>query len=346
MKEIIILTDYKGNFGSKFNAVPYCSGLDKGLLETYFFKSNIQLKFMAFYDVDFRSDWTGKLVMYTSSEDKDLLYKSYIEDIIYGLELKGAIVVPKFKYLRAHHNKVFMEILRDELFKEDEFGSLNSLYFGTLEDAQTAIKQNRISFPCVLKISAGALSRGVGKADNASELFDLIKTMCRSFDFKKDTKEIIRQYKYRGYIKNSRYRRKFIVQPLIKGLENDWKVLFFGDHVYNLKRHVRRDDFRASGSHVNYKMGSESGLTNDMLNYVHSIFKKLIVPFASIDYAYDGKKHYILEFQTIYFGTSTQLLCKDYYTLENGVWVLNNKTQDIEEEFVNSVLKYLQENQL
>ena len=35
-KKIFFLTDYKNNFGSKHNALPYRSGMDKDLLKKYF----------------------------------------------------------------------------------------------------------------------------------------------------------------------------------------------------------------------------------------------------------------------------------------------------------------------
>lgn len=47
-------------------------------------------------------------ILNTSSEDNGYHYKDYIEDIILGLYLQGAILLPEYKYLRANNNKVYM----------------------------------------------------------------------------------------------------------------------------------------------------------------------------------------------------------------------------------------------
>jgi glutathione synthase/RimK-type ligase-like ATP-grasp enzyme len=340
--EINILIDYKGNFSSKYDAVPYRSGMDKDLLNRAFNKLGIFVRYKLFSEVDFCDNWEGKVVLYTSSEDDKVLYKSYIEDIVQGLELAGAIVVPKFKYLRAHHNKVFMEILRSVLALDD---GIKTRFYGTLEDLQKDI--DNIIFPCVVKSAAGALSRGVAKADNFCELISIVRKFSKSINLKLDIKDFLRSYKYAGYKKESVHRNKFILQTMIPNLENDWKVLVFGDRIFNLKRYVRKNDFRASGSHVNYQIGSDSGLTFEMMDFVYSIYKKMNVPMLSFDLAFDGRKFYMIEFQTLYFGTSTFNLSKDYYERDNiGNWVLREKDFSIEELYVYSIYKYLLNNNL
>ena len=114
MKKILMLTDYKGNFTSKYDAVPYRSGMNKDLLKKYFEKNGYKIVIKKFSDINFREENVeGQSIIYPSSEDNHRFYKSYIEDIILGLEVKGAHLIPKHNYLRAHDNKVFMEILRD-----------------------------------------------------------------------------------------------------------------------------------------------------------------------------------------------------------------------------------------
>ena len=115
MNKIYILTDYRNIFGSKHNATPYRSGMDKDLLKKYFwniwfwsyFLKNILILILE------KMNFKDQYVLYTSSEDIGGLYKNYIEDIIYGLHLQGTKLIPDYKYLKAHNNKVFMEILRD-----------------------------------------------------------------------------------------------------------------------------------------------------------------------------------------------------------------------------------------
>ena len=136
MNNIYLLTDYQGRFGSKHNDFPYRSGMDKSLLKKYFADNGFETHFINISDIDFRkNDLKNQFVLYTSSEDVGYHYKDYIEDIVYGLELQGAKVIPEYKYLRANNNKVFMEILRDSC-DLNIIKSLKSHSFGTAEDFQ------------------------------------------------------------------------------------------------------------------------------------------------------------------------------------------------------------------
>jgi hypothetical protein len=337
--ELLILLDYKNNFGSKYDSSPYRSGMDKRKIAGCFLEHGIEVTYMSFYDIDLSKNWENKIVLYTSSEDTNLLYKSYIEDVVYGLELAGAVVIPRFKYLRAHHNKVLMEIIRNERLGSES--GLSSLCFGTLEEVINALEADLIKFPCVVKRAAGAMSRGVSKADNASELLKEVKKASSSLEFRHYIHDRIRKFIHKGYIRESRYRNKFIVQPMIENLINDWKILIFWDQLYSLKRYVRKGDFRASGSHVNYKAGSKSELPYETMEFAWSIYQQLDVPMISMDIAYDGKRNYLLEFQTIYFGTSTHSISKDYYVKEGENWKICEKSGDIESSYVHGVVMFL-----
>lgn len=343
-RTIYLLTDYKNIFGSKYDAKPYRSGLDTDLLTHEFEKYNIRVRFIPFSEINFSQNWTNEIVLYTSSEDNEYHYKSFIEDIIYGLEQKGALVVPRYAFLRANNNKVFMEIMRKSIL-QDECDN-DSMMFGTLEEAQSALNMNKISFPVVLKTAGGACSKGVQKADSAAELQRRIKQMCATKEYKFDIRDIARKYRHKGYIRESEYRHKFITQSLIPNLENDWKLLIFGNRIFCLKRHVREADFRASGSNNDYRAGSEAGMTPEMLDFAYKIFLKLRVPMLSLDYAYDGNHHYVIEFQALYFGSGTFIMSKDYYCLENGSWILKDKEDSYEALFAWSINDFLVENKL
>ena len=103
-KTIFALTDYRGNFESKYDKIPYNSGMDKKLLEKYFSAFDFEIVFIPLSEVINHSNtfWGNKIVIYTSSEDTEYYYKNFIEDIVYYLELSNAKVIPPFKYLRAN----------------------------------------------------------------------------------------------------------------------------------------------------------------------------------------------------------------------------------------------------
>lgn len=332
---IYILLDYKERFGSKYTAKPYRSGMDKRLLMKCFQTKGVDIQFMQFSEVDFKNDWKDKYVLYTSQEDNNYLYKSYIEDIVYGLELAGAKVIPSYKFLKANNNKVFMEILRD-IGWISEIQGINSQYYGCAEELIQ--KQATINYPVVIKTAAGAMSKGVSSASNYKELISNVKIISRSKNIYSETRDFLRAHKHKGYIKESKYRQKFITQNMIKGLSNDFKVLIFGTKIFYLRRDVRDNDFRASGSG---KFKFEKECPPGMLEYAYNVFKLFDVPNISIDVCYDGKNFHIIEFQVIYFGTTTIEKSPFYCIInENKVEYFEDKSI-LEEVYVSSIIEYI-----
>lgn len=344
MKKIYLLTDYKGFFGSKWKSIPYRSGYDQQKLKDYFYKYNYDIEFISFTEIDFDPEfWKDKLVLYTSSEEYDLHYKSFIEDVILGLSTAGAIVMPGYINLRANNNKVFMEIMR-KFTLNNPVVNLHSQVFGTYRELEKAVNKKNVKTPCILKPFSGSMSRGVSLVKNEKELLSTAAKLSRTKNIRNEIHEIIRSQKRKGYVKESAHQNRFIVQPFIPNLKNDWKVLIYGDHYFILKRHIKPNDFRASGSGLNYLAGSESEFPIHMLDELEKVYHQMDVPHASIDFAYDGEKGYIFEFQFIYFGTSTQYKSKDFYQKENGKWLVKEKTFDQEEEYVWGVDHYLKNN--
>lgn len=345
MIPIYLLTDYKSRFGSKWKDKPYRSGFDKIMLADAFSRYDLRVEYVPFSNAFAESrQWKKQLVLYTSIEEIGNTYKGYIEDIVYGLKEAGAYVLPRAAFLRANNNKVFMETMRDNLLGA-ELAGLKSFCFGTLEELQVALQKNSISFPCVIKSSYGAMSTGVACAKSAEELCNEARIISRTPHYIHEFKEYVRSKKksIQGYIPESRYQGKFIVQPMIEGLDGDWKVLVYGDQYYVLKRHVRPGDFRASGSHVNYLAGKDSGIPEAALDMVEEIYNKLNVPHLSVDVVYDGKRPYLIEFQAVYFGTATQAeFCEDYFTKQDGKWKVLKKTMNQEEVYAWSVTHYIQ----
>lgn len=337
MGTVYCLIDYQGCFGSKYNAVPYNSGMNKDLLTKSFAEHQVELVFIFFaevmsYEVSF---WKEKVVIYTSSEDTGYHYKSFIEDVIYYLELTGARLVPPYKYLKANNNKVFMELLR-KTFNNKQLQSISSEVFGTYEEMDHSLSS--FEYPTVYKQSAGAMSKGVGLAFNQEELIHNIKKIARTKQFLREWWEKGRLLKYPGYTRQSKYRNKFIIQNFVPGLSGDYKVLVFGDKYYILKRDTKKGDFRASGSGIrNFVKVIPQGI----LEYADLCKETLNVPNASFDIAYNGKAFFLIEFQCLYFGSYT-LTYSDFYwhKTEENVFVLSEGKSVLEEEYASSIIKF------
>ncbi|WP_138433364.1 ATP-grasp domain-containing protein [Winogradskyella algicola] len=340
-KTIVFLVDYNNRFSYKWNAKPYRSGLNKETLLLEFKKLGREVIFMSYTDLNFRDKefFLDKVFLYTSQEDENLFYKSYVEDIVLGLELIGANVIPGYKYLRAHHNKMFMEIIRD-VAPIPEIKNIKSNYFGTFEDFKKSA--DSFSYPLVLKSAFGATSKAVTLISNKKEALKKIKSYSNSKSFWYDLKDYIRAIKHKGYKRESRYRRKFIVQNLISGMDRDYKILVFGDKYYVLERRVKKNDFRASGSGlINYTKDIPAG----MLDYAHDFFEKQNLPFFAMDVAFDKQNFSLIEFQALYFGTHTLDTAPYYFIQKNGEWVCVEKKSVIETEMAFALDSFLSRQQ-
>lgn len=341
MKRIIALTDYKNVFGSKHFSKPYRSGFDKALLTKFFNQNNVEIEFVQFVDVDFRkNNYHNKNIIYTSSEDINYSYKSYIEDIVYGLDLAGANILPAYKYLKANNNKVFMEILRD-LSNTPEFQYPQAKGFGNYQEYKK-LKSNFENYKIVKK-AEGASGKGVYLTQK-SNIDKIIKSVSRTKNLPHELWDAGRALKHKGYIKESKHRKKFIIQEFIPDLKNDWKIYIFGERLYVFYRPIFKNRaIKASGGgYDNYFYGSKANIPEGLFDFAHKIFKKLNVPHVSLDIGFDGEQFYMFEFQCIYFGTAGIPYSKEYFMKnKNGDW--NNIKQDLEQEkvYADSIIWYL-----
>ena len=335
MNSIILLTDYQNRFSTKIPATPHSSGMDKELLEMEFLKFGYEIFYQKYTEIDFRNfNYKNKLILYTSSSDPNLLYKNFIEDIILGLDYQGAIVIPEYKFLRAHHNKVFMEILRD-LSNFEKAKNISSKYFGTFEDL---VNYKKINTYGVYKTAAGSGSKGVNKYNSIKELLSVAKKLGRSRSYMFELRELLRTLRYKGYMSSSLYRRKFVLQNFIPALDKDWKILIFGQKYYVLERSVRKNDFRASGSGI-FKFTTV--LPEGILDFAKDFYESMRIPFLSLDIAFDGTVYYIIEFQAVYFGTLALTTSPFYFIKNNKTWNIINEKSVLETVFAESIVNYL-----
>lgn len=336
MKKIYLLCDYKRNFGSKRDDFPYRSGMDKELLRSLFAQNNCESKLMTFAEATTPEiDWCNVPVIYTCTEDIGYKYKSFIEDVVLGLELKGAILLPPYKFLHATNNKVFMEILRTTIPKELS-GNVNSFVFGSYEEFINKLPP--IEYPAIIKEPAGAKSKGVYLVRNIEQAKRIVKKISATPNFKEDIKDWLRAKKHKGYIKESMYRNKFVIQNFVHDLEYDYKVLIYGKKYYVLKRNNRPNDFRASGSGL---FEFTEDIPFEILNYAEELFNFFQVPNLSLDIAFRNNQCYLLEFQAVFFGSTTLVKSLFYFVKEKSKWKIFQGKSILEEEFVNSIVSFL-----
>ncbi len=349
MKKILILYDNRGYVA--YSLLPDAKGkLNITLLKKTFEKAGYVVETIGLHQIRFPTVYNDWYVIYPSSEDYGLFYKSFIEDILLRLQMDGAILLPRFEYFRAHHNKVMMELIRTRM--SEEYRTLSAKVFYSIQDLKELLK-NPITYPVVVKSAAGAGSAGVALAYNEPQLLRVVEKMGKvKFNGACLTKkDQIRHYlgRIKRKILKNKYileqpipREKMILQSFVPGLENDYKVLIFGEKFYLLRRKVRKNDFRASGS-GKLEFPQELGTREiDVLNYAEGAYRQLNSPLLSIDIAHDGSKCHMVEFQCLNFGPYTLQFSSCYYMKKDNNWITIETKSVLEEEFANSVITFLE----
>lgn len=335
MKKIILLVDYRSQY---FSSTLYKgASLNIKNLIFYFKKLGYKVDITHFYQIDLRNkNYKNQYILYQSSEDPNLLYKEYIEDVLLALELQGAILVPEFKYFRAHHNKVFMEFLRDVSLNNDIKNLISNCY-GTYEEyLADSCQLQKNTFVC--KSSSGSKSSNVYLVSNRKQRLVIPKKISKSFTFTNFKYTIELFLKAQWFLPISNYRKKFIIQNFIPELEGDYRVIVYGNRYYVLYRKNRKNDFRASGSGL-FFLNPE--LPVGLLDFAKNVYKSFNVPFMSMDIGCKDGVFYLFEFQFVSFGQYTIEKSIKFYFLRGGVWNTVFEKPDVEKVLTEAVVKFI-----
>ena len=333
--KIALITDYLGRFGSKQKSKTYRSGFDIEKCIEFFQKHNCEVKIINITDaLELLKEKEVYFILYTSSEDKGGHYKSFIEDSIQLLSLSHHICIPESIFLRAHNNKVFMEMLRIHYDFSDKI-LFNSKFVATKKELSSL----DIDFPSVVKGPDGALSKTVIKANNIKEVYRFFSSIAPKLEFKHKLREYLRRIRHRNnYNPEELKRGKIIIQNFMPNIKFDWKVLVYNDMLFALKRQNRKNDFRASGSGI-YAYSEK--VPENILDLAWNTCKKLDVPHLSLDIAETKDQLIIFEFQAIYFGTKTIENSPFHFIKEQDQWHLKHTEVELEEVYVNSTMSFI-----
>lgn len=276
---------------------------------------------------EYKNITADNIVIYTSSENEAL--RSYIRDNIYIVN-KKCKVIPRFDLLMAHENKGFQELYK----KSQGFGNLKGSYNIEHENLP------RI-FPYVYKNIIGAGSSGVKLIKNLKDRKKTIEEKEKT-NFKRRTLNLARRVKlssdeYATYKYNKKNFSPYVIQPFIENLKFDYKVLVFWDKLYVLKRNIKTNDFRASGSGLfEFTKPPEA-----LLNYAEEIFFNLDTPYASLDICISGSQCHLIEFQALNFGPYALVESPGFYHRVDMKWEFMKQPSNLEDEFSRSLFKYI-----
>lgn len=334
-REILLLVDYRGFFYSSVRVKDSSMDLDRLVLG--FDARGYALRVLRPFELDLRTlNCRGVPVLYQSAEDRNALYKGYLEDILLGLALRGADLVPRFRYFRAHHNKVFMEILR-ALSPVEEARSIFSRSYGTFEEFLLDLPH--FEFPVVMKRSDEAGGRSVRLCRSPEEARRAAGRMMRSPHFVDYVKDRAKRYLRPPHVAWSFHRRKLVVQNFLPGLTHDYKVIVFGERHFVLRRENRPNDFRASGSGL---FSFQEDVPRPVLDLSRRFFAACDCPYVSMDIAYAEGRAHLIEFQFVTFGTLTVEKSPFHFVFDANRWRIVRGPADLEECFCDAVVLYLE----
>ena len=332
-KKILILIDYRSQFYS--STLGRGNSLNLDWIATKLRRKGYSVLVKKYSEIDFQNDnYMNFYVLYKSSEDPQLYYKDFIEDILLGLYNQGAVLIPDFRYFRAHHNKVFMEIIRSS-FKEG-FGLNHANYYGTYEEYVESY--NAESFPIIFKLADGAKGANVFIARTKLEADQIARKISFTPSYFNLKLKIKNFFDKKGYVPISNNRRKFIIQKFIPNISGDYKILVYGEKYFWFYRENRLNDFRASGT-KNFVFTED--IPETVLNFSKRIFTFFQVPFISIDVGFDGNQCYLFEFQFVEFGQRAVQRSSYYYQQVENSWIRIKAKSNAEDEFVDAVHQYI-----
>jgi len=279
----------------------------------------------------------NSIVIYSSSQQPE--YKEYIEDALLFLMQKGNHLIPSINVFKSHDNKGYQELHKKLL----NIQSLSARYYGSYKEMGETQK-----FPSVIKYTQGFGSSGVNIVKNKFEIIKLT-TKCEcliSTNYLRTIRSAIakpfKKYLFGTIYKQEavdymRYFKRFVLQEYIQGLTHDFKAIVFYDKIYVLKRLVKKNDFRASGSgSFIFEKASDS-----LLRYIEDMYDKFDEPFMAFDICSDGSEYYLIEFQGTHFGPYTLIHSEGYHTKIDNKWEFVNKKSTLKEEISRSLFHYI-----
>jgi hypothetical protein len=324
----VTIVHFNGYFGQ---SLPTELGLDVNLMVDLFKKMEVQTDTICLTKLCDKQLESDRFYIFGSHQNKTI--KKYIDDIISTLFLDtNANCIPPAKFILAHENKGVQCLLSGLL----DLGMPEQKYF--VYNVKSSADKNFI-----YKLTEGSGSSGVFIAENDSQLHrKIVKSYLRNYNFNDLVFNL--KYKYNSLFKlvdklhYNYFRRYYLLvkQSRVKTKGFDYKVLIFGNVAYVLKRYVRKNDFRSSGS-GNFEFISPD---NKLLEFAFDFRLKLNVPYASLDIMENESGDFCcIEFQCAHFGPYTQQYStKSYVRGENGMWSEEENTYSIESLIVNSVV--------
>jgi glutathione synthase/RimK-type ligase-like ATP-grasp enzyme len=244
-------------------------------------------------------DCDGLMWHHHQGDYRDLLFA---KSLLFSLEQSGKKVFPDFNTAWHFDDKAAQKYLLESLGAP----TVPSYLF---YDKKSALKWiNETTFPKVFKLTGGAGSANVKLIKNKAQAVKLVNKSFgkgfRQYDIWTGLKE--RLYKFRSgkgsfksvlggiyyifkpyeFIKMARREKGyFYAQEFIPNNDSDIRIIVVKDKAFAIKRMVRKNDFRASGSgEILY---AKENFSDETLKISFEVSKKMKSQSAAFDFVYD-----------------------------------------------------------
>ena len=250
----------------------------------------------------------------------------HAKSLLFTLEKKGVKVYPNFNTMYHFDDKIAQKII----FEAFGIPSINSYIFYNKNDA--LIWLNSAKFPKIFKLKSGSgglnvqkvntkthakklIKRGFGAGFKSFNLFEFAKDELNKTDY--NVFKLIKVFVKLLYIlivgteytKNSTREQGYVYfQDYIPNNSFDVRLIVIDNKAYGMKRVVRPNDFRASGSNTFIY----DDIDKKILEIGFHVANQLNLQSVAFDFIYSDDKPVIVE-MSYTFGTKGSSKCNGYY---------------------------------
>jgi glutathione synthase/RimK-type ligase-like ATP-grasp enzyme len=297
-------------------------------------KNNIPFKIVSCYDSDILEQLNGCKAILWHVNNFDYRDQVFAKYLIKAIECKGVKVFPNNNTVWHFDDKVAQKYLLEAI--EVPFVNTHVFY-----DKKVASNwASTTDYPKVFKLRKGSGSKNVRLVHNKSQALSLInkafgsgfvpvsmwfllQERYRKFRLGKDTftgllKGIIRLFIGTPYSRMTNNEKGYIYfQDFIPKNDFDIRVIVIGDKAFGIKRMVRKNDFRASGSgHIIY---DQAQIDLRCVKMAFETNKKLDAQCLAYDFVYNQDNQPLIIEISFGFNQIGYLDCPGYWD-ENLNW--------------------------